>query len=82
MKLGPDIPRSGTDSYMEIIAKEEKGEKRKNNAHIPYMGFLLKKQEKVCILTKCRGSSVVERSPEEAGVVSSILTRGIKISRP
>lgn len=25
-----------------------------------------------------RGSSVVERSPEEAGVVSSILTRGTK----
>ena len=24
----------------------------------------------------CRGSSLVERSPEEAGVVSSILTRG------
>ena len=26
----------------------------------------------------CRGSSVAERSPEEAGVVSSILTRGTK----
>ncbi len=29
---------------------------------------------------KRRGSSVVERSPEEAGVVSSILTRGTTLS--
>ena len=27
----------------------------------------------------CRGSSVVERSPEEAGVVSSILTLGTNL---
>ena len=29
-----------------------------------------------------RGSSVVERGPEEAGVVSSILTRGILFLSP
>ncbi len=30
-------------------------------------------------LTISRGSSLVERSPEEAGVVSSILTRGTSL---
>lgn len=42
------------------------------------LGFIIN-QKFAIIHFERLGSSVVERSPEEAGVVSSILTRGTKV---